>query len=55
MSLFLTDREYRELYEKTEKARLEWDAAMLKFCQVKFLNEIGYYLKFACEFILSLY
>ena len=52
MSLFLTDREYRELYEKTEKARLEWDAAMLKFCQVKFLNEKGY-LKFACEFILS--
>ncbi|KAK2561303.1 Nostrin [Acropora cervicornis] len=27
------DREYRELYEKTEKARLEWDTAMLKFCK----------------------
>lgn len=27
------DREYRELYEKTEKARLEWDSAMLKFCK----------------------
>ncbi|RMX51798.1 hypothetical protein pdam_00011661 [Pocillopora damicornis] len=27
------DREYRDLYEKTEKARLEWEAAMLKFCQ----------------------
>lgn len=28
-----SDREYRDLYEKTEKARLEWEAAMLKFCQ----------------------
>ncbi|KAL9967094.1 hypothetical protein ACROYT_G025259 [Oculina patagonica] len=27
------DKEYRDLYEKTEKVRLEWDAAMLKFCQ----------------------
>lgn len=27
------DKEYRELYERTEKARLEWEAAMLKFCQ----------------------
>ena len=36
--VFLTDKEYRELYEKTEKARLEWEAAMLKFCQVKSLN-----------------
>ena len=33
---FLKDREYRDLYEKTEKARLEWEAAMLKFCQVKY-------------------
>lgn len=30
---FKADKEYRELYEKTEKARLEWEAAMLKFCQ----------------------
>jgi len=29
------DKEYRELYEKTERARLEWEAAMYKFCQVK--------------------
>ncbi|KAJ7386643.1 hypothetical protein OS493_006629 [Desmophyllum pertusum] len=27
------DKEYRDLYEKTEKLRLEWEAAMLKFCQ----------------------
>ncbi|XP_015778465.1 PREDICTED: proline-serine-threonine phosphatase-interacting protein 1-like, partial [Acropora digitifera] len=33
LCLLLTDREYRELYEKTEKARLEWDTAMLKFCK----------------------
>jgi len=36
----VTDKEYRELYEKTEHARLGWDAAMLNFCQVKYLHEI---------------
>ena len=46
----MTDKEYRELYEKTEHARLEWDAAMLKFCQVKLLHEI---LMFAYGLILS--
>lgn len=30
---FKADKEYRDLYEKTEKARLEWEAAMLRFCQ----------------------
>lgn len=32
-SALKTDKEYRELYEKTENARLEWDATMLKFCK----------------------
>lgn len=31
------DKEYRDLYEKTEKARLEWEASMLKCCQVKYV------------------
>lgn len=48
----MTDKEYRELYEKTEKARLEWEAAMLKFCQVKLLHGMVY-LMFACKFTLS--
>ncbi|XP_073236853.1 nostrin-like isoform X1 [Porites lutea] len=32
-SSFKADKEYRDLYEKTEKARLEWEASMLKCCQ----------------------
>lgn len=34
---FFIDKEYRELYEKIENVRFEWDVIMLKFCKVKFI------------------
>lgn len=39
LDCLFADKEYRELYEKTENARLEWEAAMLKCCQVKSIIE----------------
>ena len=52
---FVADKEYRDLYEKTEKVRLEWDAAMLKFCKVRFFHKINtlcWRILFPCKFLL---